>query len=125
MSKILLGIASTTAIIFIIPFIVYAIFSAVFNLKPPEGISPAKFLTSILISKIGTAIMLSLIYYYAKDIFQMKWILFAVIIWIMFVFGEIGQAIGPNYSWKEAIAGIISETIYVPLSIFVLRLIIK
>ncbi|HMZ66153.1 MAG TPA: hypothetical protein PLF66_18830, partial [Leptospiraceae bacterium] len=78
---------------------------------------------SIFISKIGIAIMLCLIYYYTKEIFQTKWLLFAVIIWVMFLFGEIGQAIGPNYSWEEAIAGIISETIYVPLSIFVLRII--
>jgi hypothetical protein len=34
----------------------------------------------------------------------------------MFVFGEIGQSIGPNYSWKEAVAGVISETVYLPLS---------
>jgi len=125
MSRIVLGILSTTAIIYIIPFIIYAIFSAVFNFKPPEGISPVKFLLSILISKIGTAIMLSFIYYYAKSIFQSKWLLFAIIIWVMFILGEVGQAVGPNYSWKEAIAGIISETIYIPLSIFILRIIIK
>jgi hypothetical protein len=37
----------------------------------------------------------------------------------MFIIGEIGQAISPNYSWKEALAGIISETIYLPLSALV------
>jgi len=37
----------------------------------------------------------------------------------MFVIGEVGQAIGPNYTWKEAIAGIISETVYLPLSAYV------
>lgn len=34
----------------------------------------------------------------------------------MFVIGEVGQAIGPNYGWKEAVAGVISETVYLPLS---------
>jgi hypothetical protein len=37
----------------------------------------------------------------------------------MFVIGEVGQAIGPNYSWKEAVAGAISETVYFPLAAFV------
>ena len=37
----------------------------------------------------------------------------------MFIIGEIGQAIGPKYSWTEAIAGIISETVYFPLSAYV------
>jgi hypothetical protein len=32
------------------------------------------------------------------------------------VFDEIGQAIGPKYSVPEAVAGIVSETIYLPLS---------
>jgi hypothetical protein len=35
---------------------------------------------------------------------------------MMFVFDEIGQAIGPKYSVPEAVAGIVSETIYLPLS---------
>ena len=35
------------------------------------------------------------------------------------VMGEIGQTIGPNYTWKEAIAGILSETIYLPLSAYI------
>jgi hypothetical protein len=38
----------------------------------------------------------------------------------MFILGEIGQAIGPNYSWKEAILGIISEIVYVPLSAYLI-----
>jgi hypothetical protein len=38
----------------------------------------------------------------------------------MFVFGEIGQAITPNYSWKEAVIGILSETIYLPLGALVI-----
>jgi hypothetical protein len=33
---------------------------------------------------------------------------------------EIGQAIGPDYSNKEAVAGIISEIIYFPVSAFVI-----
>jgi len=35
---------------------------------------------------------------------------------MMFVFDEIGQAIGPKYSVQEAFASVVSETIYLPLS---------
>ena len=38
-----------------------------------------------------------------------------------FVEREIGQAIGPDYTWNEAIAGMVSETIYVPLAAYVTR----
>lgn len=29
---------------------------------------------------------------------------------------EVGQALGPNYTWMEALGGMISETIYLSLS---------
>ena len=38
----------------------------------------------------------------------------------MFAIVEIGQAIGPNYSKKEAVAGIISEFIYFPVSALII-----
>ena len=125
MKKVALGFISTLVIIYIVPFIVYSIFSNMLGVEPPKDISPAQFLVSILIIKIGTAIAITMIYYYAKDIFYTKWIIYIVIILTMFVIGEVGQAIGPNYSWKEAIAGIISETVYVPLSVIVLRRLVK
>ncbi len=34
----------------------------------------------------------------------------------MCVIGEAGQAIGPNYSVLDAVAGVISETVYFPSS---------
>jgi hypothetical protein len=37
----------------------------------------------------------------------------------MFAIGEVGQAIGPSYSWKEALAGLISETAYFPLGAWI------
>jgi hypothetical protein len=45
-----------------------------------------------------------------------QWVLYAGLWWLMFVIGEAGQAIGPDYSVQEAVAGAISETIYFPLS---------
>jgi hypothetical protein len=119
MGKTILSIVLTLAIIYIVPFLVYGIFSAVAGLKPPEDASPVQFLVSVFVSKGGTAIAFVLIFYFARDSLSGRWLLYAFIWWLMFVIGEVGQAIGPNYSWKEAMAGIISETIYFPLSAFV------
>ena len=47
--------------------------------------------------------------------------LYALLWWLMFVIGEVGQAILPTYSWTEAVAGILSETLYVPLSAYVTK----
>lgn len=119
MGKIILNIILVLAIIYVVPFLVYSIFSAVAGLKPPEGVSPLQFLVSVFVSKIGTAIAFVLIFYFARSSLSGQWLLYAFIWWSMFVIGEIGQAIGPNYTWKEAMAGAISETVYLPLSAFV------
>jgi hypothetical protein len=47
--------------------------------------------------------------------------LYALLWWLMFAIGEVGQAIGPNYSWMEAVGGIISESIYLPLAALVTK----
>jgi len=115
-SKVILSIILVLAIIYLVPFAVYGVGSVLFGLKPPEGASPLQFLLSVLVSKIGTAIAFVLIFYLARNSLGDRWLLYASVWWLMFVIGEVGQAIAPNYSWKEAVAGIISETIYFPLS---------
>ncbi len=121
MINIVVSILIVLAIIYIIPLVVYGILSSVWEFKTPEGASPATFLFSVMVSKIGTAIAFVLIFYFARDTFSHQWLLYAGIWWILFALGEVGQTIGPNYSWKEAVAGLISETIYLPLSAITLR----
>ncbi|MGB8817420.1 MAG: hypothetical protein WCC66_05805, partial [Rhizobiaceae bacterium] len=106
----LLAIAMVTAIIFIVPVIVYGIFSK-FGLAQIPGGSPAAFLTGVIISKIGTAFAFVLFFALAPAELGANWLLYAFIWWVMFAFGEVGQAIGPDYPWSEAIAGIISEAV--------------
>ena len=118
MAKIILNIVLVLAIIFIMPILVYGLASVVGGLQPPEGASPAQFLISVLVSKIGTAIVFVLIFYFARNSLSGRWLLYGFLWWLMFVLGEVGQAIGPNYSWTEAVAGVISETIYLPLSAY-------
>ena len=117
--EILLSILLVLIIIYIVPFLVYALFSAFAGSKPPKGASPTRFLTSVLVSKIGVSLAFVLIFYFAKSSFGDNWFLYAFLWWVMTVVGEVGQAIGPNYSFKEAVAGIVSETIYFPTAAYV------
>ena len=119
MINVILGVFFVLAIIYIVPFLIYGLASVVAGLKSPEGASPARFLVSVLISKIGTAIAFVLIFHFARSSLSGQWMLYAFLWWLMFVMGEIGQTIGPNYTWKEAVAGILSETIYLPLSAYI------
>jgi len=125
LSQIALSIILVLLIIYIVPMVVYGLFSTLIGAKMPEGISPIKFLLSVLVSKIGTAIAFVLIFYFARTVFSELWLLYAFIWWLMFAIGEIGQTIGVNYSWKEAVAGVISEIIYFPLAALVVSWLIK
>lgn len=111
-------------VIYIVPFAVYSSFSMVAGLKPPSESSPLRFLLGVAVSKLGTALVFVLIYFIAGEAFAGSWWVYAVLWWLMFVIDEIGQAIGPNYNWNEALAGIISETIYFPLSAYLVYLLL-
>jgi hypothetical protein len=124
MRKVILCFLLVLAIIFAVPVAVYAGFSIVTGLQPPCD-SPVIFLLGVFVSKIGTAAALVLIFYFARSLWSGQWLLYAAIWWLMFALGEIGQAIGPDYSWQDAIAGIISETIYLPLSAYLMNGMIK
>jgi len=112
-------------LIFTIPIIVYGFFASFVGASIPEGVSPVFFLLSVLVSKLGTALAFVLIFYFARNFFSAHWFLYALIWWLMFVIGEIGQTIGLNYSWKEAVAGVISETIYFPIATLLVRRLLK
>lgn len=116
MEKVILSVILVLAIIYIVPFLVYGLGSVVAGLKMPAGVSPVQFLAGVFVSKIGTALAFVLIFYVARSSLSGQWLLYALIWWLMFVFSEIGQTFGPGYSWREAVAGVISETIYLPLS---------
>lgn len=106
-------------VIYVVPFLVYAVGSAVAHIEPPAGASPARFLASVLVAKVGVAIAFVSIFFLAGSSLNGQWFLYAAIWWLMFVIGEFGHAIGPNYSWNAAIAGLISESIYFPLSAYI------
>ena len=104
MAKVIKCIFLVLVIIYIVPFLVYSLFSIVAGLRPPEGASPLQFLLSVLVSKVGTSFAFVLILYLARQSLVGRWLGYALIWWVMFIIGEVGQAIGPHYTWKEAIA---------------------
>ena len=118
MARVFASFLLVLAIIFVVPFVVYGLVSTNADLEPPGG-SPILFLTGVFVSKVGTAIAFVWIFSVAKGFLDGRWLLYAAIWWVMYVFGEVGQAIGPGYTWWEAIAGMVSETIYFPLSAYV------
>lgn len=110
----ILSFLATLLIIFIVPIAIYGLFSRLFGLKEPE--KKLSFFVSVLIQKIGTSIGFVWLFYLAKDFFGENWLLYAIVWAIMFAIVEVGQAIAPGSSKKEAVAGIISEVVYFPLA---------
>lgn len=114
----ILGFLTTFIIIFIVPVLIYGLFTAVFKLKEPE--KKLSFMVGVLIQKIGTALGFVALFYLGKDNFSDHWLLYSFVWFMMFALTEIGQTVMSDYSRKEAIAGIISELIYFPLAGIVL-----
>jgi hypothetical protein len=113
--RVALAVGLVFLIIFIVPVLVYGVLSRVTGLQPP-GDDPMAFLAGVALSKLGTALAFVGIWALGREVLGPNWMLYVALWWVMFVLGEVGQAIGPDYSWSEAIAGVVSETIYLPLS---------
>jgi hypothetical protein len=113
--RVSLAVVLVFATIFTVPIVAYGALSRLTGLQTPGG-DPWMFLGSVAVSKLGTAIAFVGIWVIGRDTLGQQWALYLGLWWGMFVLGEVGQAIGPNYSWQEAFAGILSETIYLPLS---------
>ena len=103
--RLVFGVGLVWLALFLVPIAVYGLFSAVTGLAPP-GNSPMLFLAGTAVSKLGTALAFVLVYHLARDALAPQLVAYVALWWLMFVVGEVGQAITPEYSWQEAIAGI-------------------
>lgn len=110
---------------YFIPFIVYSMFTLTAGLKPPVNKSPLMFVLGIVISKLGITAVFVLMFTLTRPFFQVHWLIYIILWWVLFVADEIGKAIGPNYTWKEAMAGIVSHTFTVPLSVLIVTWLLK
>ena len=116
MRKLFLAVIATFVTIQVVPFIVYGTMSVMSGLEPTGTTSPGLFMAGVAISKLGTAIAFVTLYWLVLDSIGRRWFLYAIPWWTMFVATELGEALGTNYTWMEAIGGIISETFYTPLA---------
>lgn len=112
--NLVLGFFITLVIIFVVPVLVYGLFSAFFKLKEPE--KKLSFMLGVLMQKVGTSLGFVSLFILGKQYFADRWMLYSAIWFVMFALTEIGQVVMSDYSKKEAIAGIISEAIYFPLA---------
>lgn len=112
---VLIATPLVTIIIFVAPIFVYGLFQY-FRLTEMPGDSPVWFLVGVFVSKLGTAIAFVAFFTLAPSELGKNWWAYALIWFLMFALDEIGQAIGPNYPWGNAVAGILSEAFYFPLS---------
>ena len=62
MAKEMLSIILVLTVIYVVPLLVYGLGSVIAGLTKPEGSSPTKFLLSVLVTKIGTAIAFVLLF---------------------------------------------------------------
>jgi hypothetical protein len=124
MIEILIGVLIVFGIIFIIPFILYGIFSAFKIIETPKQDNAKNFMYNIIVTKIGTSLLFVLLFYYINLYLPDFWLIYGMIWVISAAIGELGDTFKPNYTFKEAIIGIMSELIYFPLSAVILDFIL-
>lgn len=115
---IVFSFVATFLVIFIVPVLIYSLFVKFAGLEEPD--KKLSFMVSVLVQKVGTTFGFIAIFAIGREHFIDSWLVYGLIWAAMFTIVEIGQTIGPDYSNKEAVAGIISEFIYFPLSALVI-----
>ena len=114
--RVTVAVLATLAIMYLVPFPFYGALQALGLVELPEDGSPAEFLLSVLVIKVGVALAFVLLFRLARPALGGSWWRYAAIWWGMFALIEMGQAIGPGYSAWEAVAGVLSEAVYFPLA---------
>lgn len=111
-----LAAAAVLAILYIVPLIFYGVASRFVDMPAPEKTGPARFLTGILITKLGTAIAFVALYRLDERLWSTGPAVY-VVIWLgMFIASEVGDAVSGRSSRAEALIGIASEVVYLPLA---------
>lgn len=122
MFEIFLGILLTFGLIFTIPFVMYGVFAFLKVIETPEQQNAKAFIYNISITKLSTSILFVLLYSLLVQYISDIWLIYSLIWFFTAMIGEIGDTFKPDYSYKEALIGIISEIIYFPLAGFILSL---
>ena len=116
MTRVVGACATTFLIMFLVPFPFYVAFEVFGLVKMPEENSPARFIMSVVVMKIGIAVGFVLLYRHSASAWKGGLLKYAGIWWVMYTVVEIGQVVGPGYGLGEAVAGILAEAVYFPSS---------
>lgn len=118
----ILSFFATLVIIFIVPILIYGIFSRFFGVQEPE--KKLKFFIGVLIEKAGTSLGFVGLFYLGREFFIDNWLIYGLVWFAMFAITEIGQIFTTGSPKKEALAGIISEATYFPLAAYLISTIL-
>jgi hypothetical protein len=116
MTRHILATLLVLLVIYVVPFLIYGSASALWGLRPPTTASPAEFLLGVLFTKMGTAVAFVALFGAARPFWEPRWIRYAAVWFVMFAFGELGDAVSGRSTGFMAVLGVISEAIYLPLS---------
>jgi hypothetical protein len=119
--KILLCAGLVFGILFFVPFLTYGTYALLTDQEPPDQVEPAVFMASVVLEKIGHTIAFVGLFYLGRRTLRDRWLWYAVAWWVMFVLAEASLALRSGCLWWEATAGMIAETIYLPLAALVAR----
>ncbi len=119
--RIVLSIGAAFLIMNLATLVAYGSLAVIMGLEPPADGSPGQFFVSVLVVKLGLAGGFVAFYHFAREIWFTRWMQYALIWWATFAVIEIGQAIAANYSWTDAMGGILAEAIYFPIAVLVTR----
>ncbi len=114
-----LSVLAVLAIIYVVPVVMYGASSRFVEMPSPENVGPARFLTGVLVTKLGTAVAFVAIFWLARDVWAEQWFVYAAIWFIMFAASEVGDAVSGRSSIAESVVGIASEAVYAPAAAWV------
>lgn len=116
MPRLMSACAATFVIMFIVPFPFYAGFEALGLVRMPGDGSPGEFMAGVVLMKLGIALGFVLLYRGGAPAWQGRLRQYAGIWWVMYAIIELGQMLGPDDGPGEALAGVLAEAVYFPLS---------
>jgi membrane associated rhomboid family serine protease len=114
--KTLSTVLMVLAIMYLVPFLIYGVYAVVTGDTPPQDDNFAATLIGLILAAASIAVPFVLLFQIAHESLSGRWLVYAAIWLILTALADIGYAIGPSYSWQQAMLGIISAMIYLPLS---------
>ena len=119
MAEFIIAILLVLLTIYVVPFVVYGGASILGGLRPPTTASPGRFLLGVMVTKLGAAVAFVSIFALSRAIWDQRWLLYAMLWFVMFAFSELGEAVAGRTTKQEAILGVVSEAVYAPLSAYI------